>query len=250
MLETFNWLALTVPFIGAAAAFQSLRERGTLKVIAGIVACLIVTFSLFGYSLLYRSFGFPLWMRWLQPFFETSVAKPLSNLEVTVGQQPVKPDVISYFNTQLREAKPYQSYQLKLDKCSADSCTYMLQPGIGLVEIVSRNNSTELVRIVAPIGSGDGFSEEMKALTFLFSLFIWGQMPTDSSYDDANKLLSSLTDKMDVSVPPGAAVVSLQTWTLGAVATKCFGNSIMYVGVLTGSRAVFDLSNHPEACQK
>lgn len=65
MLETVNFLALTVPFIAAGAAYTTLRERSVAKVLASIVAIGILAAVFVGYSFMYRYLGFPLWMRWL-----------------------------------------------------------------------------------------------------------------------------------------------------------------------------------------
>jgi hypothetical protein len=65
MLDTINWLALTVPFIAAGTAYMTLREKLVAKVLAGIVALGILAMVFVGYSFLYRHLGFPFWMRWL-----------------------------------------------------------------------------------------------------------------------------------------------------------------------------------------
>jgi hypothetical protein len=65
MLETINWLALTVPFIAAGAAYATLRERSVSKLLAGIVALGLLAAVFVGYSFMYRYLGFPLWMGWL-----------------------------------------------------------------------------------------------------------------------------------------------------------------------------------------
>ena len=74
MLETINWLALTVPFIAAGAAYTTLHEKRWPKVLVGIVALAILSAVFVGYSFMYRSLGFPLWMRWLAP---AAYAEPL-----------------------------------------------------------------------------------------------------------------------------------------------------------------------------
>lgn len=74
MLETINWLALTVPFIAAGAAYTTLQEKAVSKALAAVVAVGILVTVFVGYSFMYRSLGFPLWMRWFAP---TAHAEPL-----------------------------------------------------------------------------------------------------------------------------------------------------------------------------
>lgn len=87
VLETINWLALTVPFIAAGATYTSLQEKRWPKALAGIVALFILAVVFVGYTFMYRSLGFPLWMRWLAPV--AAYAEPL----------PGKPEV--QINTKL-----------------------------------------------------------------------------------------------------------------------------------------------------
>ena len=75
MVETFNWLALTVPFVAAGAAYSELQDRSWPKVVAVVVAFCILAAVFVGYSFMYRSVGFPLWMRWLAP--ASASAEPL-----------------------------------------------------------------------------------------------------------------------------------------------------------------------------
>jgi len=74
MLETINWLALTVPFIAAGAVYSALQQKAAPKILAVVVAFGILLAIFVGYSFLYRSVGFPLWMRWLAP---AAQAEPL-----------------------------------------------------------------------------------------------------------------------------------------------------------------------------
>jgi hypothetical protein len=67
MLATINWLALTVPFIAAGAAYGTLQQKAVSRALAAIVAVGILTAVFAGYSLMHRSFGFPLWMGWFAP---------------------------------------------------------------------------------------------------------------------------------------------------------------------------------------
>ncbi|MEQ1712721.1 MAG: hypothetical protein ABL908_15150, partial [Hyphomicrobium sp.] len=64
----------TVPRIAAASAYVTLQEKRWPKVLASIVAVAIMAAIFVGYSLMYRSLGFPLWMRWLAP---SAQAEPL-----------------------------------------------------------------------------------------------------------------------------------------------------------------------------
>src|SRR5262245_8718706 len=86
MLETVKLLALTVPFIGAAVAYASLRGKSVPQGVAGLVAAAILAAVFVGYLFLYRSFGYPLWTRWLT---HAALAEPL----------PGRPDV--QINTKL-----------------------------------------------------------------------------------------------------------------------------------------------------
>jgi hypothetical protein len=47
MLETINWLALTVPFIVAGAAYTTLQEKSVSKALAATIACCILA-AVFG----------------------------------------------------------------------------------------------------------------------------------------------------------------------------------------------------------
>lgn len=63
MLETINWLALTVPFIAAGVVYTTLQEKAVPKALAAVAAVGILVAVFVGYSFMYRSLGFPLWMR-------------------------------------------------------------------------------------------------------------------------------------------------------------------------------------------
>lgn len=65
MLETINWLSLTVPFIGAGATYVGLVEKRLPKAVAAVGAAAIVAATFVCYTYMYRAIGFPLWMRWL-----------------------------------------------------------------------------------------------------------------------------------------------------------------------------------------
>jgi hypothetical protein len=66
-IEGSNWLAFTVPLIAAGGAYFMLKDRSWPKVLAGIIAFAILAVFFIGYSFMYRSIGFPFWMRWLTP---------------------------------------------------------------------------------------------------------------------------------------------------------------------------------------
>ncbi|MBU2582560.1 MAG: hypothetical protein KJ622_12660 [Alphaproteobacteria bacterium] len=70
MLETINWLALTIPFIAAGATYITLEEKRWPKLIAGLAAAAILVAIFFGYTFVYLSIGFPLWMGWFAPASE------------------------------------------------------------------------------------------------------------------------------------------------------------------------------------
>ncbi|MEQ1712449.1 MAG: hypothetical protein ABL908_13745 [Hyphomicrobium sp.] len=53
---------------------MTLQDKRWPKVLASIVAVAIMAAIFVGYSLMYRSLGFPLWMRWLAP---SAQAEPL-----------------------------------------------------------------------------------------------------------------------------------------------------------------------------
>ncbi len=65
MLDTINWLSLTVPFIAAGAAYVGIVEKQLPRFLAAIAAAAIMAGTFIGYTYLYRAIGFPLWMRWL-----------------------------------------------------------------------------------------------------------------------------------------------------------------------------------------
>lgn len=65
VLETINWLALTVPFIAAGSAYFGIIEKQLPKILAAVAAAAIMVATFVGYTYLYRAIGFPLWMRWL-----------------------------------------------------------------------------------------------------------------------------------------------------------------------------------------
>lgn len=64
MLETINWLSLTVPFAAAGATYVGIVEKKLPKVLALVAAAAIMAVTFIGYTYLYRAIGFPLWMRW------------------------------------------------------------------------------------------------------------------------------------------------------------------------------------------
>lgn len=74
MLETLNWLALCVPLIAAWGAYTVLQEKSAPKAMALIAAFSVLGVVLLGYTLAYRSIGFPFWVRWLAP---SARAEPL-----------------------------------------------------------------------------------------------------------------------------------------------------------------------------
>jgi hypothetical protein len=65
MLDTINWLSLTVPFVVAGAAYIGIVENQLSKFLAAAAAAAIMAATFIGYTYLYRAIGFPLWMRWL-----------------------------------------------------------------------------------------------------------------------------------------------------------------------------------------
>jgi hypothetical protein len=73
MLETINWLSLTLPFIAAVGAYTKLQEKAVPIVLAAVAAAGVLVAIFFGYAFMYHSIGFPLWMRW----FSAADAEPL-----------------------------------------------------------------------------------------------------------------------------------------------------------------------------
>jgi hypothetical protein len=74
MLETINWLSLTLPFIAAVGAYTKLQEKAVPMVLAAVAAAGILVAIFIGYAFMYHSIGFPLWMRW---FSAAAHAEPL-----------------------------------------------------------------------------------------------------------------------------------------------------------------------------
>ncbi len=74
MLETINFLAFTIPFIAAGAAYSTLQQKAVPKIVSIIIAFGILVGFFVSYLQMYRGIGFPLWMRWLAP---AALAEPL-----------------------------------------------------------------------------------------------------------------------------------------------------------------------------
>lgn len=146
--------------------------------------------------------------------------------------------VVGYLNGELGKSR-YKAMALHNEKC-ADTCSYSLTK-TSFVEI-----SVDRIRIVANIESSpnaNDFSEDMKAATYLFSLVLWGNMPSSASYEDANRFLGDLLNK---SSDRGAAIASTNNWTYGVVHIKCFGPSTMMVAV----RTLSDVGETPSLCKQ
>jgi hypothetical protein len=64
IIETLNWLTITIPFIAAGslyAWFEAKKTHKTISVPLAILALLGLWFLLFA---MYQQVGFPFWMRW------------------------------------------------------------------------------------------------------------------------------------------------------------------------------------------
>ncbi|MDX2307031.1 MAG: hypothetical protein NW216_02205 [Hyphomicrobium sp.] len=150
--------------------------------------------------------------------------------------------VVDYLNAELGKSR-YKSITLHNENCT-DSCFYSLT-STSFVEI-----GIDRVRIVANIESSpdaSDFSEDMKAATYLFSLIVWGNMPSSASYEDANRFLGDL---LETSSGRGAAVASTNNWTYGVVHIKCFGPSTMLIALKTLSSSVNEVGELPAHCKK
>ena len=60
MLETINWLSLTLPFIAAVVAYTKLQEKAVPIVLAAVAVAGILLAIFIGYAFMYHSIGFPL----------------------------------------------------------------------------------------------------------------------------------------------------------------------------------------------
>ena len=150
--------------------------------------------------------------------------------------------LVGYLNSELGKSR-YKAVTLHNESCTT-TCVYSLTKTSFLEVGVDR------VRIVANIESSppaDDFSEDMKAATYLFSLILWGNMPSSASYEDANRFLGDLLTK---SSERGAAVSSVNNWTYGLVHIKCFGPSTMLIALKTLSASIGDVGELPALCKK
>ncbi len=150
--------------------------------------------------------------------------------------------VVGYLNAELGKSR-YKAMTLHNEKC-ADTCVYNLTDFSFLEVDIDR------IRIVANIESSpaaNDFSDDMKAATYLFSLILWGNMPSSASYEDANKFLGDLLNK---SSGLGAAVASTNNWTYGIVHIKCFGPSTMLIALKTLSASINGVGELPQLCKK
>ena len=116
--------------------------------------------------------------------------------------------LVGYLNAELGKSR-YKAMTLHNENCT-NTCVYTLT-STSFLEV-----GADRIRIVANIESSavdNDFSEDMKAVTYLYSLILWGNLPLSASYEDANKFLGDLLNK---SGRDGAAVASSNNWTFGS----------------------------------
>jgi uncharacterized membrane protein len=69
IIDTLNWLTITVPFIAAGSLYAWLKAREINKRVAvflGVLGLIGMWFLLFRF---YQLTGFPFWMRWPSQLF-------------------------------------------------------------------------------------------------------------------------------------------------------------------------------------
>lgn len=150
--------------------------------------------------------------------------------------------LVGYLNAELAKSR-YKEMTLHNENCT-NTCVYSLT-NTSFLEV-----GVDRIRIVANIENSpvaNDFSEDMKAATYLYSLILWGNMPSSASYDDANKFLGDLLNK---SSRDGAAVASANNWTYGVVHIKCFGSSTMLIALRTLSASINEVGVLPDLCKK
>jgi len=155
--------------------------------------------------------------------------------------------LVKYLNDELARSR-YAPMTLHKEDCTTQiTCSYKLTD-TALLEISGTKDQVRRIRFVANIeGKSDSdFSDDMKAATYLYSLILWSNLSTSSTYDDANKLLSEL---LDDSGKTGAAVKSANDWTYGIVHVRCFGASTMLIAIRTFASAR-EFGELPAACKK
>ena len=69
IIETLNWLTITVPFIAAGSFYSWLEARKVQKAISVAFAVLALLGLWFLLFFIYQTIGFPFWMRWPSQFF-------------------------------------------------------------------------------------------------------------------------------------------------------------------------------------
>jgi hypothetical protein len=150
--------------------------------------------------------------------------------------------LVGYLNAELAKSS-YKAMALHNANCT-NTCVYNLTKTSFLEVGIDR------IRIVANIESSpdtNDFSEDMKAATYLYSLILWGNMPSSASYEDANKFLGDLLNKSGCG---GAAVASTNNWTYAVVHIKCFGSSTMMIALKTLSASINEVGVLPALCKK
>lgn len=150
--------------------------------------------------------------------------------------------LVDYLNVELGKSR-YKAMTLHNENC-ANTCVYSLT-NTSFLEV-----GVDRIRFVANIESSpdaNDFSEDMKAATYLYSLVLWGNMPSAASYEEANRVLDDLLNK---SGKNGAAVASANNWTYGVVHIKCFGSSTMLIALKTFSASINEVSELPAFCKK
>lgn len=150
--------------------------------------------------------------------------------------------LVGYLNAELGKSR-YKAMTLHNENCT-HTCFYSLT-NTSFLEV-----GFDSIRIVANIESSpdaNDFSEDMKAATYLYSLILWGNMPSSTSYEDANKFLADLLNK---SGTEGTAVASSNNWTYGIVHIKCFGSSTMLIALKSLSTSIDEVGALPTHCKK
>jgi uncharacterized membrane protein len=69
IVETLNWLTITVPFIAAGGFYAWLEARKVQKAVAVALAVFLLSGLWLLLFLIYQRTGFPLWMRWPSQLF-------------------------------------------------------------------------------------------------------------------------------------------------------------------------------------
>jgi hypothetical protein len=69
IIDTLNWLTISVPFIAAGSFYAWLEARKVQKAVAVALAVLALSGLWFLLFFIYQLTAFPLWMRWPSQLF-------------------------------------------------------------------------------------------------------------------------------------------------------------------------------------